>query len=280
MIFPFLDLFPDTPEIHIVDVGASPIEGKPIYQPVLDQGGYRLTGFEPNPVMYQKLLEDPHPKWTFLPYALGDGGDTILNICSAPGMSSLFEPDMDLLGNFHGFEEWSKVIDRQPMSTRRLDDIDEVQDIDFIKLDVQGSELAVLQNAMVKLKHAQVIHVETLFVPFYKNQPLFGDIDLILRKAGFLFHKFGPLVSRIIKPLLLNNDIYKGMSQVLWSDAVYVRPFNRFADLEPDELLKIARILHDVYGSYDLVQLALTCYDRKTASQRQPAYLNKLVSKE
>jgi len=277
MRFPFRDLFPGTPEIHIVDVGASPIEGDPIYQPILNQGGFRLTGFEPSPAMYEELLKNPHPGMTFLPYALGDGKDAVLNICSAPGMTSIFEPDLEFLAHFHGFEEWSRVVAREPLKTRRMDDIDEVQAIDFMKLDVQGSELVILENAVEKLKHALVIHVETLFVPFYKNQPLFGDLDVFLRKAGFMFHKFGPLVSRVIKPLILDNDMYKGLSQQLWSDAVYVRPFNGFESLNSDQLLKIARIMHDVYGSVDLAQLALTFYDRKNDSHCQPAYLEKLI---
>jgi FkbM family methyltransferase len=277
MRFPFLELFPDTPEIHIVDVGASPIEGAPVYQSMLDQGGFRLTGFEPNPAMYDALLKDPHPGMTFLPYALGDGSEAVLNICAAPGMTSIFEPDMDFLAHFHGFTEWSQVVAREPLKTRRLDEIDEVQAIDFMKLDVQGSELVILENAAEKLKHTLVIHVETLFVPFYKNQPLFGDLDVFLREAGFMFHKFGPLVSRVIKPLLLDNDMYKGLSQQLWSDAVYVRPLTAFDDLKSDMLLKTARILHDVYGSYDLAQLALASVDRKNGSGRQQAYINRLV---
>lgn len=277
MTFPFLDLFPDTPDIHIVDVGASPIEGDPVYKPILDQGGFRLTGFEPNPAMYEALLNDPHPGMAFLPYALGDGGEATLHICSAPGMTSIFEPDLDFLAHFHGFSEWSQVVAKERLKTRRLDDISEVQEIDFIKLDVQGSELIILENAVEKLKLALVIHIETLFVPFYKDQPLFGDLDVFLRKAGFMFHKFGPLVSRVIKPLLLDNDIFRGLSQQLWSDAVYVRPFIQFDDLEPARLLKTARILHDVYGSFDLAQLALASMDKKDGTQRQQSYINRLI---
>lgn len=277
MSFSFLDLFPDTPELHIVDVGASPIEGTPVYQPVLNRGGWRLTGFEPNPAMYEALMSEPHPAMTFFPYALGDGREATLNICSAPGMTSIFEPDLEFLSNFHGFGEWSQVVAREPMKTHRLDDISEVRSIDFMKLDVQGSELMILQNAVKKLKDVLVIHIETLFVPFYKNQPLFGDLDVFLRKAGFLFHKFGPMASRVIKPLLLDNDIYKGLSQQLWSDAVYVRPFTGFAALDAQKLMKIARIMHDVYSSYDLAQLALLFYDKKTGTSFQQTYINKLI---
>ena len=277
-MFEFRELFNDIPNIHIVDVGASPIEGTPVYQSVLGQGGYRLTCFEPNPSMFEELIKVLDPKMTCLPYALGNGQDGILNICAAPGMTSLFEPDLKLLEHFHGFGDWGKVINRIPIATHRLDDLKEVQDIDFIKLDVQGSELSIIENAQEQLRKTLVVHVETLFLPFYKNQPLFGDIDVAMRKAGFLFHKFGPLVSRVFKPLVKNNDIYAGLSQVHWSDAVYVRSFMDFESLAPGELLKLARILHDIYGSVDLVQLALSHVDRQTGSKRQAAYIEHLTA--
>lgn len=277
-MFQFCELFDDIPSIHIVDIGASPIEGPPIYQPILDQGGYRLTGFEPNPHMYAELMKQPHPKMIFLPYAVGDGQESVLNICVAPGMSSLLAPDLELLSHFHGFGEWGQVIERQPLTTHRLDDLDEVQGIDFLKLDVQGSELDILENAVEKLKSTLVIHVETLFIPFYKEQALFGEIDLFLRKAGFLLHRFGPMVSRVFKPLIMNDNIYDGLSQVLWSDAVYTKSFTGFKNLRSDQLLKIARIMHDVYGSYDLAHLALSHIDPLGGSQRCSIYLQKLAT--
>jgi FkbM family methyltransferase len=277
-MFQFCELFDDIPSIHIVDIGASPIEGPPIYQPILDQGGYRLTGFEPNPHMYAELMKQPHPKMIFLPYAVGDGQESVLNICVAPGMSSLLAPDLELLSHFHGFGEWGQVIERQPLTTHRLDDLDEVQGIDFLKLDVQGSELDILENAVEKLKSTLVIHVETLFIPFYKEQALFGEIDLFLRKAGFLLHRFGPMVSRVFKPLIMNDNIYDGLSQVLWSDAVYTKSFTGFKNLRSDQLLKIARIMHDVYGSYDLAHLALSHIDPPGGSQRCSIYLQKLAT--
>ena len=42
---------------------------------------------------------------------------------------------------------------------------------------------------------------------------LFSDVDLFLREKGFVFHQFRPLVSRVIKPLLRNNDIKGQLSQ-------------------------------------------------------------------
>lgn len=276
-MFIFNEIFKDIPDVHIVDVGASPIDGDLVYQPILNQGGYKLTCFEPNPAMFEELQKKLTPNMTCLSNAIGNGQDGVLNICVAPGMNSLFEPYDDLLKLFHGYSEWATILDRLPVSTHRLDDLDEIRDIDFIKLDVQGSELSILENATEKLKSTLVVHVETLFIPHYKDQPLFGEIDLALRKSGFWFHKFDHMVSRIFKPLKRNNDIYAGLSQLHWADSVYVRSFMDFATLAPQQLLKLARILHELYGSYDLAQFALQHFDMQTGETRQAQYIDLLT---
>jgi len=51
-IFSFLDL----PDINILDVGASPIDGQPPYQSLKDINRARIYGFEPNIKQYQQLL--------------------------------------------------------------------------------------------------------------------------------------------------------------------------------------------------------------------------------
>lgn len=280
MKFSLFDIFDDIPTIDIVDVGASPIDGQPPYQPLFNCEKAKIVGFEPNPAQFELLLNQQSNQCTFLPYAIGDGQVHTLNICHAPGMSSLLEPDMEILKHFHGFEEWSQVVERKTLSTVRLDDVKEIESIDYIKLDVQGSELAILQNGSKQLSKTLVIHIEVQFIPFYINQPLFGELDQELRNLGFYLHRFSPLVSRVFKPLMANNSIYSGLSQILWSDAIYVRKFTEFPQLNSQDLLKIAAIAHDLYDSFDLCSLALGHIDSKEQTNRQPSYLKKLIDSQ
>ncbi len=277
MNFSLTELFNDLPPIQIVDVGASPIDGPPPYQRLIDLGKAHVVGFEPDAEQYQALQKQGKPFATYLPFAVGDGKEAVLNICHAPGMTSLLEPDMGILNHFQGFEQWGNVVGRQKVSTRKLDDVDEVRAIDYLKLDVQGSELSIMSGASDKLRQTLVVHTEVQFVPFYKDQPLFAELDQELRRAGFYLHRFTPLVSRLFKPLLVNNSIYSGCSQVLWSDAVYVKKFTEFAQLSSENLLKIAFMLHELYGSFDLSALALDHVDRKEGTSRQPTYLRRLT---
>ena len=51
--------------------------------------------------------------------------------------------------------------------------------------------------------------------------------------------------------------------QVLWSDAVYVRDLSRLEELSDKQLLSMARVLHDGYQFYALVQHLLTQYNER-----------------
>ncbi|MGZ3033425.1 FkbM family methyltransferase, partial [Pseudomonas aeruginosa] len=84
--------------------------------------------------------------------------------------------------------EWARIIADSRIATHRLDDIGEIDAMDYLKIDVQGSELAVFQNGRRRLAEVVVIQTEVSFLPLYKKQPVFGEIDLELRSQGFIPH--------------------------------------------------------------------------------------------
>jgi FkbM family methyltransferase len=273
--FSLFTLFDDVPRLKVIDVGASPIDGPPPYQRLFDAGRIELVGFEPDPDQHRALMAQSRPGATYLPHAIGDGSAGVLHICQAPGMTSLLEPDLEVLRHFPGFAQWGTVVRKPPIETKRLDDIAEASRADYLKLDLQGGELAVLHGAPRLLEQVLVIQVEVQFVPFYKGQALFAELDQELRRAGFYFHRFLPIISRVFLPVVL-NDRHAGMSQQLWSDAVYVKRFTGFGQLEESSLVKIAVILNDIYGSFDMAALALWHADRKAGTQRAQRYIEAL----
>lgn len=266
--------------IDVVDIGANPIAsaGSPPYQGLLDAGNVRLVGFEPNRDALAELQAQKSAHETYLPYAVYDGTEQELKICKAPGMTSLLEPDPAVLSCFHGFDEWGQVTGREKIQTVRLDDVAEIDALDFLKIDIQGAELEVFRNGTGKLADCLVIQSEVEFIPMYENQPLFSDVDLFLREQGFVLHRFIDQTSRVIKPLIVDNNPYAGLSQLLWADAIFIRDFTRFDLLNPVQLLKIALILHDVYSSFDVALRALLTRDAMLGTRVGEAYLRKLES--
>jgi hypothetical protein len=93
-----------------------------------------------------------------------------------------------------------EVRDRVPVQTRRLDDIAEIEHLDFLKIDIQGGELSVLRNGAAKLAEAVMIQTEVSFVTLYRGQPPFGEIDAELRRQGFLPHCFAEVKDWPIAP--------------------------------------------------------------------------------
>lgn len=240
---------------EVIDIGANPIDGDPPYKGMMLQKLCRVTGFDPHPAAIAELAKRKSSQETYLPYAVGDGGDHVLNICRGIGFASLLQPDAKTLTHFPNFSELGRVIEQLPLQTRRLDDIAEISDIDLLKIDIQGGELSVFRNGRNKLAKAVAIQTEASFVPLYENQPVFGDIDLELRGLGFIPHAFTAINKRMIAPML-GPDPAAAINQLVETDVVYVRNFINAEAMDSEQLKHLALIAHHCYGSFDL---ALNC---------------------
>ncbi|HEY4143121.1 MAG TPA: FkbM family methyltransferase [Pseudolabrys sp.] len=236
----------------VVDIGANPIDSETPYKPMLTRRLCTLVGFEPQAEGFASLNARKSDLETYLPYAVGDGNPGILKICQAPGMTSLFTPNQDVLKCFPLFEHLGRVKSEEPVETRTFDSITEVGELDYLKIDVQGSELSIFRNGKQRLSKAVIIHTEVSLVPLYKNQPVIGDIDLELRSLGFIPHMFADLNKRMILPLHFSNNFYAGMNQLLEADAVYVRDFTKPDKMSSEQMKHLAMVAHHCYKSYDL----------------------------
>ncbi|HYM10910.1 MAG TPA: FkbM family methyltransferase [Bryobacterales bacterium] len=266
------------PLISIVDAGAMTLgAATEVYHPLMSAGLAQVLGFEAVQAECEKLNATAGEGRRYLPFAVGDGTRRTLHVCNYPMTSSLYEPNFPLLDFYQNLGNLCQVVRRQEIDTVRLDDIPEASEADFLKLDVQGAELDVLRGARKVLASAVAVQTEVEFVPLYKNQPLFAEVDQELRSRGFWFHRFFGLAGRAIKPVIINNDINATIGQVLWGDAVYIRDLMQLETLPAGKLLRLAVILHEVYCSVDTCLHVLAHYDRKAGSSLAPSYLARLT---
>lgn len=226
--------------IHVVDVGANPIDDTPSYCQMLKDGLCHVTGFEPQLSALAKLNSEKGLLETYYPYALGDGLKHTLNICAYSGWTSLFTPSQQALEFFSFYKSNATVIDQQLVQTHRLDDLDEVDEIDFLRMDIQGSELMVLQHGREKLKNAVVIELEIPFVSLYENQPSLGEIDLELREQGYISHHFASLK--------------KYGDQYLEANWVYIKDITHPDRLSYTQLERLGLIMKSCYHSIDFAK--------------------------
>lgn len=278
-MFDIFELIPSqAPTIKVVDVGAMWTgEGTDPFYPLLKQGSVKIVGFEPVQAECDKLNKMHAPKRLYLPHMIGDGRKRTFHECNHTMTSSLYEPYTQLLDKFQNLENLTQVVSRSEVKTHRLDDIAEVADTDYLKVDVQGAEVDVFNGASNILKQTVMVHTEVEFVPMYRDQPLFSDVDQVMRRNGFLFHRFANIMGRTFKPLVNNNDVNAPCSQMLWADAVYIKDFMSLDELASEKLLKLAILLHVLHRSFDTCAFVLQSYQKKAQNNLADRYILKLT---
>jgi FkbM family methyltransferase len=241
----------------VCDIGANPIDGEPPYRSMLEQGLCTVVGFEPQSEALSQLRREQGPLETYLPYVIADGHRHTLHRCRTPGMTGLFAPAPEYLGLFNDFTLLGDVIGTGLVETRTLDSIEEIEHLDFLKIDVQGSELMVFESGRSKLSRAVAIQTEVSFMPLYRDQPLFWEVDRELRAQGFVPHAFDAVKRWPLSPYRDPKHPRVAVNQLLEADVVYVRDFVDPGAMDPEQLKHLALIAHCCYGSYDLVVLCL-----------------------
>lgn len=275
--FSISDLIAADDTIDILDIGAMVFgSGGEAYAPLREIGKVRVLGFEPDATECAKLNEKAGDNERYYPYFVGDGNSATYYKTNMPMTGSLFAPHTALLEKFQNLNEVTTLVETHDVETVRLDDIQELTNVDYIKIDVQGAELDVFQNGSMVLGQTMVVHTEVCFVELYKGQPLFADIDTHLRSKGFQFHTVDYFGGRCFKPFVVENNVNKGLNQQLWADAIYVRDFLTFDEVPDDKLIKLAVILNDVYQSFDFCYYALDHLDKRDGGSRAADYLGRI----
>ena len=209
-----LDFFPEPFLVQVLDIGASMSE-PPLYQRLVDAKRAKVIGFEPNAAECEKLNQSYGPPHRFFPYFVGNGKPAIFHETNCVLTGSLYEPNTPLLELFHGLPEVVIPVAQHSVITTRLDDLESIVDVDHIKIDVQGGELDVFQNADRILADVTVIQTEVSFVELYKKQPFFSDIDSYLRSRGFVLHTCAAAYSNVQAAAIEQRGACRAQSMAL-----------------------------------------------------------------
>ena len=218
----------------IVDCGAREGLGEASLLAAFPQA--RLIGFEPDAAECERLNrgrsgDRDARRSVFYPVAVGARQESRRFYSTEnPACSSLYRPDGAFFGQFLDCASQVRITDEAMVETVPLDSYLPtvgVEQIHFLKLDVQGAELDVLQGARGFLASGVLgLKVEVSFAPIYERQPLFADVDAYLRQFGFvLFDLSRTRYRREAAPADLPTR-----GQLLWGDAVYLRDHERLLE--------------------------------------------------
>lgn len=198
----------------IVDVGAS--EGSVVNKYKSIYPGAAIHAFEPQPDSFQKLKEmSSKIQGVYCNnLALSDiRGESIFYKTNSSPSSSLLTPARS--GSF--IDDHTEVTEKFAV---RLDTLDNyaasqaIENIDILKMDVQGNELNVLKGSTRLLKEGaiELIYTEVWFTSAYEQQPFYEDIALYLRELQY--YPFG--LYNMHWDLKLNG-------KNLWADAIFTK---------------------------------------------------------
>jgi hypothetical protein len=149
--------------------------------------------------------------------------------------------------------------------------------MDLLKIDVQGAESQVFEGAAARLRDCLMVWTEVEFVPLYRDQPLFGDVDRQLRSHGLEFHSFVGTGQRHLAGWAgVPFPRRGGRQQMLWADAVYLPALERRQGLEDGSLARLALLAHAVLAAYDVCHAALQELDRRHGTVHALAYAESL----
>ncbi|MCH2077610.1 MAG: FkbM family methyltransferase [Rhodobacteraceae bacterium] len=250
-------LAPERP-ISIVDVGASPLR-EPPYAELLSAGCAEVVGFEPQKAAHEALMAEKPENATFVRAAVGNGGEGTLHWWEgSPGMASLYpirRLSARYLGRFRGLAGSAQEMTLQ---TSALDDLDEVSEMDLLKIDVQGSERDVLRGGAGKLKGAVAVITEMRFYQLYRGEPALGQLDMELRAQGFVLHKFLSMSRTLLPSRHAEKLSRSARSQLIDGDAVYIRPLEKLEAWDTEPLKRMALCAMGAFQSYDLALMVLS----------------------
>ncbi|MFN0117152.1 MAG: FkbM family methyltransferase [Elusimicrobiota bacterium] len=218
----------------------------------------KTVGFEPDNREYSKLKTQENQIFFNSALSHTDHEPLKIHLCRETGKSSILLPNQPFIDQYP-FPQRYNVIETFQLNAEKVRTLDSILnennilDVDFIKLDTQGSELDILKGSREKLKSIIGVKIEVEFHALYKNQPLFSDVDQFLRTEGFELYD----LRRVYWKKTVNTTFH-GKGQLIFGDALYFKSLDSFSKhiemLSPAEKnKKIKRFIVAccTYGAYD-----------------------------
>lgn len=235
-----------------------------------------VVSFEPDQEEYEELIKRKTDRDIVLPYALFNEEKKLnLNLTKSSGCSSIYEPNYTFLKRFPDVDRFT-VEKKEIIKTTTLDTLYEkkiIKNLDFIKIDTQGSELDILRGG-VKILNEKIlgVQIEVEFKPLYTSQPLFAEVDRFIRDhLGLVLFD----IKKVYWKYKYGRGIGSNKGQLIFGDALYFRdPYelpkwcDQISKTEAENKMVMACFMGIIYGYPDyslcLLEQLKTCQWMKT----------------
>jgi FkbM family methyltransferase len=200
-----------------------------------------------------------------------------LNINRWPATSSLYPANQQFLDQFPESDRFhpESKISIQAHAIDSLAANGGLPDIDFIKIDVQGAELPILEGGTKTLAAGLIgLEVEVEFAEMYLGQPLFSDVDRFVReKIGLELWDLQSVHWKYRSGIRVSGP---NKGRLIFGDALYLRPLTNiqsWLDALPAQVAKEkAAMLVIAAIAYGYIDYASTVLQNATvARQLEPS---------
>jgi FkbM family methyltransferase len=191
------------------------------------------------------ILHDGYRSFTRIIRFLGEKKTSLkFHIYRRNGESSSLMPDPRYVRSFSPAMKIEKTVQVEAINLDKLLK-DKIHEIDFLKIDVQGTESGILRGARKMLATCLFVEVEISFLRQYSKQDLWFEIGSIMDRAGF-------------EPLILNrvfanriNSPKPSKGQMIFGDMIFIPKPEKIEILSPTKRMKLVLLLIH-YGHADI----------------------------
>lgn len=172
-------------KFNIIDIGAKEDIGETLK--IIPENQLNIYGFEPNKIEFEKLIKKFPQRKYFNIGVFNNKKNKKLYVTKEPAASSFFKPNNK--NKIYEKINWEnrKIVKITNIKCDKLDSFSKIiKEIDFLKIDTQGSEYQILEGAKKVLNsNSPLVLTETWSTEIYKNINLFDEIIFLMKKMKY-----------------------------------------------------------------------------------------------
>lgn len=204
----------------LVDVGASG-GFTSSWKPALKYS--QVIGFEPDEREYENLEKRAGQNIKYLKaFLYSEAREIKFHLNRKQMTSSMFRPNGIFLRQFPETERLD-VFSEIMLKTDTLDhqlEVNKIRDVDFIKIDTEGSEFFILQGAVDAMRRGIFgFEIEVEYASLHEGQPQFSDVDTFMKKQNFYLFDLKNYYWKRTE----GRRLGKTRGQIVFADTLYLR---------------------------------------------------------